>query len=319
MPPVSLLIPCFQAGRLLPRLIRSARSQRIPFSEIIAYDDGSTDETLAVARSLGIAIHAGGVSRGLSHARNQLAEAARGEWIHFHTPNDELAPDFLERLGRECNARNDLVTCDADWIDDSTGARHRACRYEPDRLHHDPTRCLLGQPMSLSQTLINRDRWLVLSGCDETMRSWDEAEVIFRFALEGAVFHHVPEVLTWLHPQGDGPGTHARESARDQLAFLRKHALDPRVAHLRERLAAQAEETAVNLIELGDRPSAAEAARLAQRLGRRLPTSQHAAWSILRPCFPGFALLRLQTRLRRRGKSPKTVLSPESDSSPHTP
>jgi len=319
MPPVSLLIPCFQAGRLLPRLLQSARAQRTPFAEIIAYDDGSTDDTLAVAHSLGLEIQSGGISRGLSYARNRLAEAARGEWIHFHDPNDELSPDFLQRLGGECNARNDLVTCDADWIDDSTGARRCARHYEPGQLHHDPTRCLLVQPMSLNHALINRDRWLVLSGCDETMPAWEEAEVIFRLALEGSVFHHVPEVLTWLHPRSDGQGDPKRESARGQLAFLSKHALDPRLAPLREHLAAQTEETAVTLIEQGDRTSAATAARLAQRLGSRLPSSRHGAWSILRPWLPGFALLRLQTWLRRKRRFRRMALSPASERSSHTP
>jgi len=299
--------------------MHSVRAQRISFSEIIAYDDGSTDDTLAVAQSLGLEIQSGGLRRGLCHARNRLAEAARGEWIHFHTPNDELSPDFLQRLGGECNARNDVVTCDADWIDDASGAGHPASRYDPDQMHGNPTRCLLDQPMRLSQSLINRDRWLVLSGCDETLRSWDEAEVIFRLALEGAVFHHVPQVLTRLHPSNDDSRIRALETARGQLAFLRKHAFDPRLAPLRERLSALAEEIAVTLIEQGDRPAAAEAARLAQRLGRRLPSSLHAGWSILRPWLPGFALLRLQTWLRRQGKSHHAVLAEVDARSPHVP
>ena len=52
-PSLSLLIPAYNAARFLPRLLASAHAQTDRFDEIWVYDDCSTDDTAAVAASLG--------------------------------------------------------------------------------------------------------------------------------------------------------------------------------------------------------------------------------------------------------------------------
>ena len=44
-PAVSVLLPCFQAARHLPRCLESLYSQTFSNFEVIAIDDGSDDET----------------------------------------------------------------------------------------------------------------------------------------------------------------------------------------------------------------------------------------------------------------------------------
>src|SRR5437867_10690430 len=51
MPPlVSILIPAYDAERWMADTIRSALAQNWPRKEIIIVDDGSTDQTLSIAR-----------------------------------------------------------------------------------------------------------------------------------------------------------------------------------------------------------------------------------------------------------------------------
>lgn len=316
-PPISLLIPCYQAERFLPRLMRSVRAQTRPFAEIVAYDDGSTDHTVAIAEDLGITVYEGGENRGVSHARNQLAAAARCEWIHFHDPDDELSPQFLERLAPECDARRDVVTCDADWIDEDTGQLEIAWRYDTAALASDPVASLVERPMSLNNALINRDRWLVVGGCDEALDRWEDADVTLRLALDGATFFHVPEVLTHAHRRKDSLSADPVSNSRSRLAYLQKLADHPRLVRLRPQLAVQAERTAVDLLDQGDARSAAVAARLAQHLGARLPSSSRGVWSLVRPWVPGFTLLRLQSWIRRnRSRAAPPPRSTRSTSSP---
>ena len=49
-PLVSILIPAYNAERWIADTIRSAQAQTWPRKEIIVVDDGSTDQTLSIAR-----------------------------------------------------------------------------------------------------------------------------------------------------------------------------------------------------------------------------------------------------------------------------
>lgn len=51
-PLVSILIPAYNAGRWIADTIQSALGQTWPRKEIIIVDNGSTDRTLQVARTL---------------------------------------------------------------------------------------------------------------------------------------------------------------------------------------------------------------------------------------------------------------------------
>jgi glycosyltransferase involved in cell wall biosynthesis len=114
-PLVSIVIPCFNQARFLPVSLGSAHAQNWPSIESIVVDDGSTDETSAVARSHGAKIVVRQENRGLSGARNAGLAAAHGEYVLFLDADDELLPDavrtgvdVLERhpeiagVGRRC-------------------------------------------------------------------------------------------------------------------------------------------------------------------------------------------------------------------------
>ncbi|WP_323011165.1 glycoside hydrolase family 99-like domain-containing protein [Paracoccus sp. (in: a-proteobacteria)] len=52
LPPVTVILPCYNHARFLPERIQSILSQRVPVSEIIFLDDCSTDDSVQVARDL---------------------------------------------------------------------------------------------------------------------------------------------------------------------------------------------------------------------------------------------------------------------------
>jgi glycosyltransferase involved in cell wall biosynthesis len=92
---VSIIIPCHNAGRWLAATIESALGQTWPSCEVILVDDGSTDDSLALARTFegrGVRVLAQ-QNRGASAARNRGLEAANGDFIQFLDADDLLAPD----------------------------------------------------------------------------------------------------------------------------------------------------------------------------------------------------------------------------------
>lgn len=96
---VSILIPCHNAAPWLAETLECALGQTWPHKEIIVVDDGSRDESLAIARRF----EARGVTvitqpnRGASAARNAAWTASRGDWLQFLDADDLLSPDKIAR------------------------------------------------------------------------------------------------------------------------------------------------------------------------------------------------------------------------------
>ena len=300
MTDATLLIPCYNAGRYLPRLMGHVRAMSVPFTAILAYDDGSTDDTVAVARGLGIPVLTPNRNGGVSVARNRLAAAASSEWIHFHDADDRIAPGFLERLGPLADAGADVVSCDADWIGEEDGALHIAWRYDPGALARDPAAHLLARPLGLNNSLVRRSAWAAAGGCDESLAMWEDADIHFRLALSGARWRHVPEVLTWSLRNASSFSHDYRRNWRCRLQALRGYAALPAARRLVPDIAREAETVAGHLLKLGDRAGAREAVGLARGLGRPVPTTGNPLLRLARAVLPPLVALDLQQRLRRR-------------------
>jgi glycosyltransferase involved in cell wall biosynthesis len=97
---VSIVIPCFNYGRFLPEAVESALGQDYPELEAIVVDDGSTDDSLEVARSFekrGVRtlMHE---NQGLARTCNRGAEEATGELMLFLSADDRLASTYVSEL-----------------------------------------------------------------------------------------------------------------------------------------------------------------------------------------------------------------------------
>ncbi len=299
-PAITLLVPCHNAGRFLPRLMESVAAQTVPFASFLCYDDGSTDDTAAVARSLGLQVIAGKENRGVAHARNRLAVAAATEWIHFHDADDLIAPCYVERLAPWCDNGHDVVSCDADWVDETSREPLLRWRYNPAELARAPLPYLIRQPMSLNNSVIRRSTWNLVEGCDESLAIWEDADVHVRMARSKARFHHVPEVLTWaLRRQGSFSNNYLR-GWRCRLAALRKYANWPPVAEISKAIADEAERAAAELVSLGDPAGATEALQICRRMGGSPPTTRNPLLRLLKHWLPSLWILRLQSQRRRR-------------------
>lgn len=97
-PALSVIIPCRNGTNYLAEAVASVREQALDSPlEIIVVDDGSTDRTADLARSLGCTVVSIPHS-GLSAARNTGLRHARGKYILFLDHDDRLRPGALQTL-----------------------------------------------------------------------------------------------------------------------------------------------------------------------------------------------------------------------------
>jgi glycosyltransferase involved in cell wall biosynthesis/peptidoglycan/xylan/chitin deacetylase (PgdA/CDA1 family) len=101
-PRVSVIVPAFNAKTTLPRALDSLVRQSLTDWEAVVVDDGSSDDTLELARHRAeqdprIRVLAQG-NDGASAARNAGIADARAPWLVFLDADDWVAPEHLERL-----------------------------------------------------------------------------------------------------------------------------------------------------------------------------------------------------------------------------
>ena len=97
----SLIVPCWNCARTLPRFLASVHAQTFPDFEAIFVDDGSTDDTASLLKKP-VAAHPqfrliSQANAGVSAARNAGLDAATGEFVFFADPDDVLRPAMLAK------------------------------------------------------------------------------------------------------------------------------------------------------------------------------------------------------------------------------
>jgi glycosyltransferase involved in cell wall biosynthesis len=119
----SVLIPAFNTEATIGYAINSALSQIVKGEfEVLVYDDGSSDSTVAVAERCGhddsrVRLIRAAKNGGASRARNMLLQEARGDWIAFLDSDDIFLPDKLAIcLETAIIHRSDFVTHDLGYL-----------------------------------------------------------------------------------------------------------------------------------------------------------------------------------------------------------
>jgi glycosyltransferase involved in cell wall biosynthesis len=110
---VSVAIPVFNGGAFLGEAIGSARAQTLAPTELLVFDNASTDGSADLARDLlgPDAVHAVDVNRGASWNFNRAASESTGEYFAWLAADDRLHPRFLEVTLPALAAAPDAAAC----------------------------------------------------------------------------------------------------------------------------------------------------------------------------------------------------------------
>lgn len=105
---VSLYIPCYNAAKTLRECIESVLAQSYPVDEILIIDDGSTDNTAAIASAYPVRIIQHGKNLGLAVSRNTAFNEVRNEYVAAVDADVVLDRDWLKVL-MNCFSQQNIV------------------------------------------------------------------------------------------------------------------------------------------------------------------------------------------------------------------
>jgi glycosyltransferase involved in cell wall biosynthesis len=173
-PLVSILIPAHNAGKWLADTIQSALDQTWQNREIIVVDDGSTDNSLAIARRFATA----GVgvvtqpNQGAGVARNTAYSLCQGDYIQWLDADDLLEPDKIELQVSEianCPSKRTLIS--GAWGHFSY--RKWKAQFTPTALWHDLSPADWMVAKMAGGLHMQTDNWLVSRELSDAAGPWD--------------------------------------------------------------------------------------------------------------------------------------------------
>lgn len=171
---VSVIVPAFNAAPWIQECLRSVLSQSWRELDVLVVDDGSTDETAAVAKAINdprvrVLRQA---NRGAASARNVGLAEASGEWIQYLDADDLLGECKLERqlAALELSPAGSVASCP--WIRFETTPDPGNVRPEPVWTEADPVQWMV---TSLGGGgMMHPNAWLVPRTVAERAGPWDE-------------------------------------------------------------------------------------------------------------------------------------------------
>jgi len=118
-PLVSILIPAYNASAHLAASIESALAQSWPKKEIIVIDDGSKDDTLAIARQFtqrGVIVETQ-PNQGAASTRNNLFNRSKGDYLQWLDADDLLSANKIssQLAALEPGKANDRILLSSGW------------------------------------------------------------------------------------------------------------------------------------------------------------------------------------------------------------
>ncbi|MDE3156787.1 MAG: glycosyltransferase [Acidobacteriota bacterium] len=229
-PRLSIIVPNFNYGRYLGECLEAILAQSVQPLEVIVVDDGSTDDSVAVAeRHVARAPHVRLIrheaNRGLFDAFATGLAEARGDYVYLHSSDDRVLPGFIERsldlLARHPQAG--LCCSDpASFEDGSSVIRRNALGWSDRPRFFSPVELaevMAGGAVAGHTTIVRLDAFREAGGYRPELRwhcDW--------FAWLAVGFRHgvcyIPEALAAIRSHGASYGAAARTDRVQQREVL---------------------------------------------------------------------------------------------------
>ena len=204
---LSVILPCFNGAETIAVQLDALTRQEWPDGwELIVVNNGSTDTSMEIVEAYRgrlpdlriVQAHAPGTPRlGVPHSYNSGIQAATGEAFVFCEADDEVAPGWLEAMGRALAghafvvARLDHRKLNAEWLHPPYGDGYQSAglyRMPVPPYFFSASACGFGLQRSLYQALgpLSTDFPIVHDG-----------EYCWRAQLAGHAIHFAPEALVY--------------------------------------------------------------------------------------------------------------------------
>jgi glycosyltransferase involved in cell wall biosynthesis len=190
---IAAVIPVYNGEAFLRTAIESVLAQTSPVDELVILDDGSTDNTRAVALSYGQHLrYIFQENRGLAAARNAGAAASTCGWVAFLDCDDWWLPDKIAKQRALIESNPDAVLIYSDqWECESAGKMLYIEAVPPQQLW---PQLRTRNGLSSSVAIVRRDALTSIGGYDEGLRACEDWDFYVRLHAKGP-FAYIAEPL----------------------------------------------------------------------------------------------------------------------------
>ena len=219
IPSLSLGLPVYNGGVFFREAVESLLGQTFADFELIISDNASTDATEQVARDLAAAdrrIRYVRNARNIGGGRNnnQVFQLARAPFFKWHTHDDYLAPDFLERCVAVLRADEAVALCHSKAkVVGEEGQVLQLREGDPRTQSHDPSERFRGTidtprfwPINCIFGVFRTDLLRKFGGLG--LHAGADRVLLTKVSLHGR-FHELPEYL-YFHREHSGRSVHSQ-------------------------------------------------------------------------------------------------------------
>jgi predicted O-linked N-acetylglucosamine transferase (SPINDLY family)/glycosyltransferase involved in cell wall biosynthesis len=219
-PRFSVVITCYNYGKYLRECVRSVANQTFRNFELIIVNDGSTDDSLAVAEAclkefsaLKITIVDQPNSGQPALSRNAGITRAKGEFILPIDADDRIAANYLEEAFKAIDAdpKVDLVYSDSLFDNGKSRSRKKPGRFD--------VKSLSACNQLVYCCVYRRRVWEKIGGYRDNVRGYEDWDFWIAASLTGATAAYIPSVGL-LYNEKDS-GVYSQTVAHHNARFAR--------------------------------------------------------------------------------------------------
>lgn len=221
---ISVIIPLYNKEAHIERCLRSIRAQTCPVSEIVIVDDGSTDNSVAVAKKFltsqdQLLVQA---NRGAATARKVAIENCHHEFVASLDSDDEWCPNHLETLmGMVEKFPEANAFASGFYVSRGPGRMGYTVRIAQERLlgELEYFRCAQRTPLfHSSNSLVRKSAVEAIGGYPVLLRRYDDLVYVARTALNNR-FALTDKITSIIHLDAENRAVKIRRNLVSQPWF----------------------------------------------------------------------------------------------------
>jgi len=195
---VSVIIPAYNQDKFIEETLKSVLAQTYKNFECIIVDDGSTDDTKAVA---GKYIDRDKIkyfyqeNKGLAGARNTGLKLAKGKYIHFLDSDDLICNYFLEHMVGKLNHHKDIDVLSCAWVLIDEAGRRISSKIGPAKSDNYLQDLILQNLFPVHAVMARRDIIDSAGLFSESLSALEDWDMWLRIAMNGCRFDVLDEVV----------------------------------------------------------------------------------------------------------------------------
>ncbi len=197
MPAISVILPVHNGANYLRESIDSVLAQSFTDFELLVLDDGSTDESAAIAKSYAdprVRYSKNDGRFGLFKTLNRGCREAAANWVRLWAHDDRMTPDSLSEFHRFVTVRPEVGMVYCDFLDmdaegrlTGTEVAHQPQRDRtPDVADADRSALLFLTfgclPGNISTVMLRKDAWAAVGGFQEGIQQAPDYDMWVRLS-----------------------------------------------------------------------------------------------------------------------------------------